>query len=277
MTNSQLPFIKLHHKNPVLDDLLKYPNEWTLLSLIAKRASRTINKIKGVGPRQAFIGDYKSCGLSRQKYRTALANLERWEIITTKPTNRGTIATLCSDDVYNVNPESTNQQINHQSTINQPPANHQPTTNKNIKKKRREEIKKEKNKKRKPDISLPLVLENSESENKTKLIQDIYLAYPKQSKEVKAFRAIANALKEIDADKLMSKVKEYAIKISWKDMQYIPDCHTWMGDKQWKDNPNTWEQPSEKTGKGEMSEIEKARKNLAIVGDLYNAGMPTIY
>lgn len=141
-------FIKLIRSGYSLD-LIKHPNEFTLLSLIAYRAKRTgklnIHKLE-IG--ESLIGDHNSCGLTRQKYRTALNNLIEWKIITTKTTNKGTIAKIINSDIYDVNVEYHNRQDNqpttNKPTINQPSDNHQTnhqiTTNKNDKK-----IKNEKN------------------------------------------------------------------------------------------------------------------------------------
>lgn len=133
MPTSQKPFIKLHHQTPLLLELLKHPNEWVLYSLIACRASRKGNIIKGLQSRQALIGDYKNCGLTEQKYRTAKKNLEKWSIATFQPTTKGTIATLCNEEIYDINSEQTNGQ----PTDSQQTGNERVTTNKNIKKEKK--------------------------------------------------------------------------------------------------------------------------------------------
>ena len=92
---------------------------------------------------------------------------------------------------------------------------------------------------------------------KTKIIQDIYLAYPKHCKEVKALASIARALKTIDADALLAKVKEYAIASSWQDMQFIPDPDSWFMDKRWTDDPETWAKPEEKKSASIMDTFEE--------------------
>ena len=137
-------FIKLNRCNKT-EELMKDIPCFMLLSLIAYRAKRkddfSINNLK-IG--EALIGDYKAVGLTRQQYRTSLKKLENWGFVTTKTTNKGTVATLLDSEVYNINLEDTNQQNNHTSANEKPSANHQTTTNKNI---RSKEVKKE-------DISL---------------------------------------------------------------------------------------------------------------------------
>ena len=108
-----------------------------LLNVIAYRASRNGNPVKKVKPGEALIGDFKSIGLTRQEYRTAVDNLTKWGYITTKTTNAGTIARLCNSKVYDINSKAFNQENNQQTTIEQPSSNHQTTTIKNERKKER--------------------------------------------------------------------------------------------------------------------------------------------
>lgn len=122
---------KCEETNVLLKD---HPNEYLLLSLIALRTKRTtIPSPGGLQIGQALIGDYKSCGLTNQKYRTALKNLEKWQFLTTKPTNKGNVVTLLDSSVFNINMESANEQANEQLTNSQRTANKQLTTNKNDK------------------------------------------------------------------------------------------------------------------------------------------------
>jgi len=112
--------------------LLSNPNAFALLTIIAIRARRTdAFNIHSLKLGEALIGDYKSCGLTRQQYRTALSKLEEWNFIATKATNKGTIATLADARVYDINKTLNNQQDNHQATIKQPTPNQQATTNNN--------------------------------------------------------------------------------------------------------------------------------------------------
>jgi len=80
---------------------------------------------------------------------------------------------------------------------------------------------------------------------KTKVIEDVYLSYPKQAKEVKAKRAIAKALSKglINYKDLQKIVKQFAIAISWMDLKFIPYCDSWIEDQRWKDDPQTWKEP----------------------------------
>jgi hypothetical protein len=125
-----------------------------LLYIIALRAARKENKVLGLKPGDALLGDWQNYGMSRQQYRTALKNLTDWSYIKVRVTNKGTIATICNTDVYDLNSNEANHQTtikqpssNHQTTIHQPSDNHQVTTNKNNK-----NIKNERNKEIYPSI-----------------------------------------------------------------------------------------------------------------------------
>ena len=111
-----------------------------LFYIIALRASRKGNPVLGLKPGDAMLGDYKNYGMTRQQYRTALKNLCEWGYIKLNLTNKGTIATICTTDVYDLNFNEPNHQTtiqqpssNHQTTIQQPSDNHQVTTNNNNK------------------------------------------------------------------------------------------------------------------------------------------------
>lgn len=109
------------------------------------------------------------------------------------------------------------------------------------------------------------------SDNKLSLknqIDDIYLSYPKQSQEIKAKRAIATVITkgEINPVELMNHVRRYSMAISWKDPAYIPDCHTWIENQRWTDDPATWEQPKDQKPENEDEENAKMLAELRAEG-----------
>jgi len=115
-------------------ELLRRPNEYALLSLIAYRARRTNGfSVDNLKSGEALIGDFKSVGLTQQKYRTAKKNLEKWGFITTKATNKGTIAKLINNSIFDANIDSTNEQTNIPSTNKYQPDSNRVTTNKKAK------------------------------------------------------------------------------------------------------------------------------------------------
>lgn len=114
-----------------------YPFAFLLLCLIAQRARRTANSPDGREIGEAFIGDYKAIGASREQYRTALKVLERISAITivetcrtrkkstTGTTTVGTKVSLLGSEYWDVNYESTNHRSHHRATTEPPPSHHE--------------------------------------------------------------------------------------------------------------------------------------------------------
>jgi hypothetical protein len=119
-------FIKMI-KSKEAFELLKKPNAFILLTQVAYRAKRANDfNIHGLQIGEALIGDYKSIGLTEQKYRTAKAQLEAWGFATFKGTNKGTAAKLINSRVFDINRED-------EQRAEQRNNNEQITTNKNDK------------------------------------------------------------------------------------------------------------------------------------------------
>jgi len=114
-------FIKFR-RSPESEQLLHDPLSFGLLAVIASRARWRRNRlsIDGLEPGEAFIGDHKNCGMTRQQYRTRIKRLVGCGQITVRTTNRGTIARLRSDLVFDINIESNECLTNHKATKNQP-------------------------------------------------------------------------------------------------------------------------------------------------------------
>lgn len=134
------PFLKLV-RSDAAESLLRYPNCFVVLTLVSLRARREAPAFNPAGLREgeALVGDFAAVGLSRQEFRTAIANLEKWGFVTIRTTTRGTIAKLCNSVIYDINSEATNQPANQQPTSSQPAANQQLTTKKKERKKERKE------------------------------------------------------------------------------------------------------------------------------------------
>lgn len=123
-------FIKLHRVGGY-ELLEEDPKAFLLLTHIALRARREAGKYSrySLKANQAFIGDPEKIGLSRQEYRNAQKRLTKYGLATFESTNRGTIATLTSIDVYDINAqeEPSNFPI---EMIEKEPSNSQLATNK---------------------------------------------------------------------------------------------------------------------------------------------------
>jgi len=83
-----------------------------LANIIATRARRSDCLFTGLKIGQCYLGDYRKIGLSEQQYRTAKKVLKRIGLATFQGTNKGTLATLVSIEVYNLNTELPNGQTN---------------------------------------------------------------------------------------------------------------------------------------------------------------------
>ncbi len=84
--------------------------------------------------------------ISDQNIRSALSLLKKFGFLTSEPTNKGRLITICNWSKYQENNSITNKETNKQLTSNQQATNKQLTTNKNNKNEKNE--KNEKKKKR---------------------------------------------------------------------------------------------------------------------------------
>src|ERR1700722_1314790 len=98
-------FIKLHREG--LDLLKDSPPAFLLLVLIALRAKRAdpVYSIYKLKANEAFIGDYETIGLTRSQYRTAIEKLEKQGLVKFQTNTKGTIATLISTTLLDINAE----------------------------------------------------------------------------------------------------------------------------------------------------------------------------
>jgi hypothetical protein len=106
----------------LLDDINKDHNALALLVLIARRArwhdGPNRHNLK-IG--EALVGDYKAIKLTWKEYRGALDRLERkWFQITTRRTNRGTIARLTGAAIFDLGNESGTSRAQIGSSKGQP-------------------------------------------------------------------------------------------------------------------------------------------------------------
>ena len=116
---------------------------YMLLEQIADRAQRKAKIIRQNGvtlhlePYQALIGDYWNVDLSEGEYRQAKKILAIRKYATFKGTNKGTIATLINNEIFDINGEDTTDR----TTDKQRTGNEQTTTNKKFQEKKEEKKK----------------------------------------------------------------------------------------------------------------------------------------
>ncbi|HAB99607.1 MAG TPA: hypothetical protein DCE71_07290 [Parachlamydiales bacterium] len=122
-------FIKLNRESGMAL-LEEDPQAFFLLTQIAMRARRKDGEYSRVSLKanQAFLGDCKKIGLSRQQYRNTQKRFVRYGLAIFAPTRKGTIATLTSTAVYDINAEE-NTPFNKPSNFSTKIQENQPTKN----------------------------------------------------------------------------------------------------------------------------------------------------
>jgi hypothetical protein len=105
-------------RNPALPDLVRAnKNVVILIMAIAYRARwnpKSIN-LHGLEIGEA-ICDYDNWGLTEREFRTAKSDAEKWGLATFKATNKGTIASLCNSDIFEIVPVANDEQNDGQTT-----------------------------------------------------------------------------------------------------------------------------------------------------------------
>jgi len=96
-------WVKMQRSPDILELIETAPLAFALAAVIALRARWSPGvSLKGLQQGEAWLGDYRACGMSLQQYRTAKKQLERWRYATFKPTSRGTTAKLIGTRLFDV-------------------------------------------------------------------------------------------------------------------------------------------------------------------------------
>jgi len=105
-------FIKYNPDSDMAKYLHTKPIANHLANIIATRARRSDCLYTKLKTGQCFLGDYKKIGLTEQQYRTGKELLERIKYATFHGTNKGTVASLVSIEVYDLNTKLPNGRSN---------------------------------------------------------------------------------------------------------------------------------------------------------------------
>lgn len=70
--------------------------------------------------------------------------------------------------------------------------------------------------------------------------QRIYAEYPRKVGRTAAIKSIIKAMKEVDPERLLNKVKMYADCKNGSNKQYIPHPATWFNQGRYDDDPSEW-------------------------------------
>jgi hypothetical protein len=128
--NAGTGFVKLMRSETTTELLSTDPQAFLLLALIAYRARyRPGESLMGLQPGEALIGDYRACGLTEQKYRSAKQRLAKYGFATFKTTSKGTVARIVDTRVFSINGCEGNGHSNGHPTDGQRTPNERPTTN----------------------------------------------------------------------------------------------------------------------------------------------------
>lgn len=129
-------FVKFKDHSQEFYELIRQrPTAFVLLAIIADRARKaqlTIDDGLEIG--EAKIGDYITYGATEQSYRTDKKLLTDLKIITTRTTNRGTIAKIVNSSIFDISRTS----LTNKLTDNQQPINKQATTKQEVRSERQE-------------------------------------------------------------------------------------------------------------------------------------------
>lgn len=207
-------FVALTRGDVVLELIRANSDAFLLLTQIAVRARwKEGFNAHGLGVGEAFIGDYKAIGLTRQKYRTAQVFLAKHGFSTFKPTNKGTIAKVTDSRVFDITLDNSNQQTNHQLTIKQPSANHQLTTNEDR-------------------------VDRVDREDREDSFHQFWAAYPRKVGKADARKAFQKHQCSGLIEVILASIEEHKRSADWtKDRgDFIPHPTTFINGHRWEDD-----------------------------------------
>jgi hypothetical protein len=124
-------WFKATRSNDAIELIKMNPNAFVLAYIIASRAryTNTFNAY-ALARGEAFLGDYKTYGMTEQQYRTAKEQLQKHNFATFRSTSKGTIGKLMDTRLFDPLNISSNEQSNERTTSEQRTNNVQVTTNK---------------------------------------------------------------------------------------------------------------------------------------------------
>lgn len=97
-------------------ELLKDHSAFILFTFISLRAKRAGDfSIHGLEIGEAMLGDFETYGMTESVYRTAKKNLRKYGIISTRTTNKGTIAKILCKTIFNINDEAVVEKLTDRS------------------------------------------------------------------------------------------------------------------------------------------------------------------
>jgi len=209
------------HRTPQLEHM--FCRDHSALALLMQIASRA-RWNDGWNPHnlrvgEALVGDHENIGLTRGKYREALARLVKYGIATTRTTSKGTVVMLTGNTLTVSDNHRNSQQDSQQATIEQPSNNHQATTNEEGKKDTREEGKTKRAKLSYPEDFLSL-----------------YDKHPKRDAKADAAKGYAK-LSATDRERLVRYLDRMYGSPDWKKDggKFVPLLRTIINERRFED------------------------------------------
>ncbi|MDD3275429.1 MAG: hypothetical protein PHP93_00060 [Kiritimatiellales bacterium] len=207
-------FVKLNRSVETMELLETDPNAFLLLALIALRARwSSVPNRRNLQPGQCLLGDHAKCGLTQKEYRTAKNRLESLGYVAFKGTNKGTVATILSTQVYDVNLCSEGELRGNPAAGRGQAKGGSVATN--------EERKNGK---------------NEEKEYSPQFLE-WWAAYPRKEGKRPSFIMYEDSLSVVSADTLLAGVRRYCENISRTDVEatMILYPEKWLKDRRWED------------------------------------------
>lgn len=212
----------------------RYPPAFLLLTQIAQRARRKKALFDDLDIGEAKIGDFKRLGMSENQYRKAKELLEGNGLATFRGTRKGTVAKLCSSNIYDINHEQGDGQSDTKGTDRGRTGDGQGTSNQEGKRGRREEIKE----KGLFEIQNPTKEKLKEWTNANGYPQDFLELYELSEKKQDKLAALVHWVKLTEEQRGMVQ-EQWPKYVKNTDPKYQKLFRTFLDNRGWEDEIKT--------------------------------------
>ncbi len=258
-------FVALHCSEEAQTLLARHPNAFLLLCQIAMRARWKDCPISKLKAGEAFIGDWKECGLrSEMAYRCAKKVLTKCHLVAFTGTNKGTRASLRNESIFSLTAISRNGPDNRLG--NEPGNNpgtdehrtsNDPVTTIHTEHKEHPDTPTQISE-RKPVPQAFSLLE--EIDSKTDL-PGIVALYPRRENVKEALEFLtASIRKGAEPETVMAGTRAIAAVIqqlpSGALNSYVPNAGTFFKNERWRDDPQTWRRNATTKNGAQMGKLD---------------------
>jgi len=217
-------FIKLILSDKVEDLIKNHQDAFMLLMIIAKKARR--ESFNGLDVGQAQMGDYEEYGFTRSRYRTSLAKLEKFGMVsqqvsqqvTSKLASKQAILTLCNPGHCDIGIIDVDQQVTSKLTSKRPVSEKKKIIPPN-------------------DISNP-PSEKEKTDKDNDQFDIFWECYPRKQGKKKALISWGKIKfnGQLKVDQIIESVKQHML-LEWNDKsdEFIPYPATYLHQERWND------------------------------------------